>query len=42
MLIKDQEKITFIIDDEVFSYKAMPFDFKNIRATYQQIMNRVL
>ena len=38
---KDEEKITFIIEKGLYSYKVMPFGLKNIRATYQWLVNKV-
>ena len=38
---EDRLKTSFIIDDEVFYYKLMPFNLKNARVTHQRIMNKV-
>ena len=32
---------SFIIDRELYCYKAMLFGFKNVRATYQRLMNTI-
>ena len=37
----DQEKISFIISQGLFCYKAMPFGLKNARATYQRLINHM-
>ena len=33
----DQEKTTFITEDDLYCYRAMPFGLKNVGTTYQQI-----
>ena len=35
----DEEKTSFIIDQGVYCYKAMPFRLKNECATYQRYIN---
>lgn len=37
----DEEKTYFITEDETYCYKAMSFDLKNARATYQRLMNKI-
>lgn len=37
----DQEKTSFITEEGTYCYKAMPFDLKNVRATYQKLMIRI-
>ena len=38
---EDQYKTTFITLEGTFSYKVMPFGFKNARATYQRAMTYI-
>ena len=38
---KYQEKMAFITSRGLFCYKAMPFGLKNVRATYQQLVNKI-
>ena len=35
----DKEHTCFIIDQGLYYYKAMPFDLKNTKVTYQRLMN---
>ena len=37
----DQEKTSFITNQDLFCYKVMSFDLKNARATYQRLVNHV-
>ena len=37
----DQEKTTFIIERGLYCYKMLLFSLKNVRATYQSLVNRV-
>ena len=37
----DQEKTTFITKRGIFCYKVIPFDLKNVGATYQQLVNKM-
>lgn len=39
---KDEEKTTFITDIGTFFYKVMPFDLKNVKATYQRMVTKIL
>ena len=38
---EDQEKTSFITSQELYCYKVMPFDLKNVRATYQRLVNHM-
>ncbi|XP_050141177.1 uncharacterized protein LOC126617183 [Malus sylvestris] len=35
----DKEKITFVIERGTYCYKVMPFGLKNVKATYQRLVN---
>lgn len=37
----DEEKITFITEDDNFGYMVMPLGLKNVGATYQRLMDWV-
>ena len=41
MVQKDEEKMSFIIDQKTYFYKVMPFGLKNIGATYQRMVDKV-
>jgi len=41
MYLPDQEKTMFITKKWTYCYKVMPFRVKNIRATYQHMVNKV-
>ena len=41
MASEDEEKIAFITDRGTYYYKVMLFGLKNIRATYQRMVNKV-
>lgn len=38
----DEEKTSFITENETYCYKVMPFELKNIKATYQRLINKIL
>ena len=37
----DQEKTSFVTGQGTFCYRVMPFRLKNVRATYQRLVNRM-
>ena len=37
----DVEKTSFIIERGLYCYKVMPFDLKNVGATYQRLVNKM-
>lgn len=39
---RDEEKTTFITEFTNFCYKVMPFGLKNVGATYQPLMDKIL
>ena len=39
--LEDQEKIAFITDKATYCYRVIPFGPKNIRATYQRLINKL-
>lgn len=39
---KDEDKITFITLSANFCHRMMPFGLKNVRPTYQRMMNKIL
>ena len=41
MTKEDEEKTTFITDRGTYCYKVIPFGLKNVRATYQRMVNKV-
>jgi len=41
MAEEDQEKIAFITSQGLYCYKVMPFELKNIGATYQRLVNKM-
>ena len=41
MAEKDQEKTAFIMSQGLYCYKVMPFGLKNVRATYQRLVNKM-
>lgn len=38
----DEGKTTFIFENVTFFYKVMPFGLKNVGATYQPLMDKIL
>lgn len=38
---KDKHKTTFITSRRVYNYRVMPFDLKNVGATFQRLMDYV-
>ncbi|XP_073109497.1 uncharacterized protein [Elaeis guineensis] len=42
MAPKDEEKIIFIIDHGLYCYRMMSFDLKNVGATYQRLVDKIL
>ncbi|GJW05733.1 hypothetical protein Tco_1568156 [Tanacetum coccineum] len=41
MAKEDEEKTAFYAGEGVFCYKKIPFSFKNARATYQRLVDKV-
>ena len=43
ILIKeeDQEKTTFVTSQGLYCYKVMPFELRNVGATYQRLVNQM-
>jgi hypothetical protein len=41
MYPENREKTAFITDRGLYCYKVMPFGLKNVRATYQQLVNKM-
>ena len=39
---RDQEHSAFLIDQGLYCYKVMPFNFKNRGATYQRLVNKMI
>ena len=37
----DQEKTSFVMGQETYCYRVMPFGLKNVGATYQRLVNRM-
>ncbi|KAG7557017.1 Ribonuclease H domain [Arabidopsis suecica] len=38
---EDEEKTSFITDRGIYCYKVMPFGLKNVKATYQRLVNKM-
>ena len=38
---EDQEKTSFVTERGIFCYKVMPFELKNVGATYQRLINKM-
>ena len=41
MDLNDQEKTSFVTGQGTYCYRVMPFRLKNVRATYQRLVNRM-
>ena len=41
MNLLDQEKMSFIIKEVLYCYRVMLFRLKNVRATYQRLVNKM-
>lgn len=41
MVLKDEKKTTFTIDQGLYYYKVIPFGLKNVEATYQCLINKI-
>jgi hypothetical protein len=37
----DQEKTTFMTNKDLYCYRVMPYELKNVRATYQRPVNKM-
>ena len=37
----DQEKTSFVTERGIFCYEVMPFELKNVGATYQRLVNKM-
>nr|KYP73615.1 Retrovirus-related Pol polyprotein from transposon 17.6 [Cajanus cajan] len=38
---RDEDKTTFVTESTNYCYQVMPFDLKIVRATYQQLMDKI-
>ena len=38
---EDQEKTAFVTSQGLYYYRVMPFGLKNVRATYQRLVNQM-
>ena len=41
MTSEDEKNIVFIIKKDLYYYKMIPFDLKNVDATYQRLINKI-
>ena len=41
MAPEDEEKTAFVTDRGLYYYKVMPFRLKNVRSTFQRVVNKV-
>ena len=41
MAIKHKDHTVFRTPKDIFNYKKMPFDIKNVGATYQRVMTKI-
>ena len=41
MVSEDEEHAAFVTNKDIYCYKVIPFGLKNIRATYQQLVNKI-
>lgn len=41
MVPRDEKKMAFIIDHDLFYYRVLPFRLKNVGAIYQQMVNKI-
>ena len=41
MAPEDDEDTAFVTDKSIYCYKVMPFGLKNIKATYQWLVNKI-
>lgn len=41
MHLIDEEKITFIMEEETYYYTMIPFGLKNVRGTYQRLFKNM-
>jgi len=41
MVEEDQEKTAFVTSQGLYCYRVMPFGLKNVRATYQRLVNQM-
>jgi len=39
---RDESKTTFMVEFAIYCYRDMPFGLKNVGATYQRLMDRIL
>lgn len=41
LMLKNQEKVSFVTSNRAFYYTILSFNLKNVRATYQRLMDQV-